>query len=200
MIRFKIPRLPICNGLVLKRHRCYRSVGDSNFTSAGRSYKVNNPPMPIVDASISLSGASVAVRALLDTGAGNSILSRQKFSALEDDLSFLPPVEGARLGETKIDLVGASGRNSPKPLCDLSFVFPRGHTYSSEHGFVVMEDWNFDLADMWVGQDIFSQLVVHFNGVDGMVSVIDPKIGLRGLFRSIRKFVSRSSQAGGKNK
>jgi hypothetical protein len=46
--------------------------------------------------------------------------------------------------------------------------------YSSEHGFISLHGWDFEGAEVWLGQDIFNKLVVTFDGAGGKVSISDP--------------------------
>lgn len=109
------------------------------------------------------------MKALLDTGNDVTIVKPDKVNELERHIGGMIPVESRLL------YYGQSG-GSYEPAYALAFVFPGDHQhYSSAYGFIAPSNWYFDIADVWLGQDLFRQLVVTFNGIKGTVTVIDPR-------------------------
>lgn len=127
------------------------------------------PQLFILEGAVAFRGylhVKVAVEALLDTGNEITIVKPEKVGELEAVLGFRIPVKRRFRYYGHIDL---------QPAFDLAFIFRGDHPYSSRYGFIAPSDWDFDIADVWLGQDIFSQLVITFDGVKGIITIIDPK-------------------------
>jgi hypothetical protein len=146
---------------VLEDHLCYVEIEQSR------------PRLFVLEAAIAFChtlDVQVKVKALLDTGNDITIVRPEKVLELEEYLKVMLPV-----GRTFL-YYGADGSEKPEPAYDLAFIFPGGHSYSSGYGFIAPSNWYFgDIADVWVGQDIFSQLVTTFDGAKGTVTIIDPE-------------------------
>jgi hypothetical protein len=72
----------------------------------------------------------------------------------------------------------------PLPAYDLSFVTPQqdhivhsGALLNSDYGFLVSDDDRFGDEDVWLGQDIFNQLVITLDGANGTVTIAYPLLG-----------------------
>jgi hypothetical protein len=151
---------------VLKDHPCYLPIEDAEVFVNGVKEDWSRE-LPFVSAWITLRNNDtfrVEVNALIDTGADVTIFNIEKLRELEK-------VTGERIQEARG--VNVYGHNEPQPAFELAFVFPGGHSYSSRFGLVAPADWDFDVADLWLGQDILRQLVVIFDGTHGTVSITD---------------------------
>jgi hypothetical protein len=57
---------------------------------------------------------------------------------------------------------------------DLSVCLSEDCTYTSEYGFIAPIGLDFEDMDVWLGQDIFEQLIATFDGVNRNVTIVDP--------------------------
>lgn len=153
---------------VLKDHRCYVQTGSVEVEEGGQTTEVPRPRLIVIDGDIAYRdqpATQVSVKALLDTGAEVTILKSQKLRELEANLGFRLPVTGR---------IRYYGHDDLQPAFDLAFVFPGDHPYFSSYGFITPTDWDFDVADIWLGQDILAQLQVTFDGINQTVTIVDP--------------------------
>ena len=116
----------------------------------------------------------VQVSAMFDTGNDSTIVKPSKVRELERLLG----------GKKQLPIFArhAYGEFGTKaPAYDLIFSFPDhggpgssrvGDSYGSAYGTIAPTSWLFDFADVWIGQDIFSQLVCTFDGVEGVLTVL----------------------------
>lgn len=105
----------------------------------------------------------IAVEALLDTGCDITIVKPEKIKELENRLDYMISPERT-----------VFYRGFPVPAYDLAFVLPTGHPLSSHYRVIAPPREEFDVADMWLGQDIFNQLVITFDGINGTVTIARP--------------------------
>lgn len=126
----------------------------------------------LIDASGS--DASATVKALLDTGCDITTIRREVVHRLAK-------INGGVMPNVERRILTDQGAH-PLPSFDLSFVFPvQPHSddppiaLSSRYGFIMStEDDRFLDEDMWLGQDIFNQLIIGFNGLTGTVTIAIP--------------------------
>jgi hypothetical protein len=154
---------------------CYVDIGVVGVEENGRFYEPKMPLLPVTE-KLSLcyrydDSVCVPVRALLDTGNDITLVKPETVRRLNKELNFdIPQFRKTRF----------MGKNGWKyePTYKLALVFPGGQVYSSEYGCIspVAENWDFEDMDVWVGQDIFNQLVVTFDGPGGggKVTIVDP--------------------------
>ena len=106
------------------------------------------------------------VTVFLDPGTDLTLVRQEKLEDLETSGAVYAPMGRVFFGQQSW------------PAFALSFVFPKGETYSSIYGFIVPEkiDWDLDfgVADVWLGRDILNQLYVTFHGPDGTFTIVDP--------------------------
>jgi hypothetical protein len=151
---------------VLKDHPCWIPIGGVEI--GGEIWP--RPKLCILNdcrLGFRLAGAAqVLLTVLLDTGNDVTIVRPDKVAELESLFGVKFPVgRSIPYGE----------RGVLEPAYDLDFVFPGDdYRYLSRYGFIAPASWNFDVADVWLGQDIFSQLIVTFNGPERSVTVLDP--------------------------
>lgn len=153
---------------VVKDYQCYLKMGDVDTEVGGKGEKMPRPKLIVIEGHIACrpkSDAGVPVEALLDTGNEVTVVKSEKLRELEASLGFRLPVK------RKIKYYGFEHL---QPAFDLTFVFPDDHPYHSKYGFIVPTYWDFDVADIWLGQDILGQLVITFDGVNGIVTIVDP--------------------------
>lgn len=154
---------------VLKDYPCYLEMGDVTVEMNGKAGEMPRPKLIVIKGEMGyrhVPNISVPVEALLDTGNEVTIVKSEKFSDLEAGLGFRLPVK------RKLKYYG---HEQLQPTFDLAFIFPGQHQYYSDYGFIVPGHWDFDVGDVWLGQDIFGQLIVTFDGVNETVSISDPK-------------------------
>lgn len=129
------------------------------------------PDLPVVPGELAFQdspGSRVEVSALLDTGNDVTIVSPVKVRELERRMNSLLPV----LGQVEY---AQPGRR--EPAYPLGFVFDGDHHdhlyFAIDYPFISPADWVFDVADLWLGQEVLSQLEVCFDGVNRMVTLRD---------------------------
>ena len=137
-----------------------------------QTFFMRRPRLPLVDkctlafSSPAIGQAQVEVEALLDSGTDITVFKNEKFQQLEN-----------RLGGLAIPLDRhIRFENKRYPAFDLTFLFPGGAAYSSQHRFIRLPDDKFDFGDIWVGQDLLSQVVVTFDGPARTITITDPNI------------------------
>jgi hypothetical protein len=153
---------------VLRNRLCYRNIGDITLYEDGKQRIIERPKLFILKAKLLFSDefkSYVNVNILLDTGNDITIIDFNKVRELERKLGFL-------IEENKS--YPYYGHTDPQPAFDLKLVLKGGYVLSSTYGFIAPKYWDFDVADVWIGQDIFSQLITTFNGPEGNVTIIDP--------------------------
>ena len=155
---------------ILEEHPCYEDIpGMTKDVVAyvdGQPRLYKRPRMPLLCAEIAASHAPsvrIGIEMLLDTGTDITIIKPEKVREL-----------GERLGGV-IPPLSVQFEHELAPAYDLKLVFPGNHSYSGCIGFIAPEDHEFDLGDVWLGQDVLNQLVVTFDGVNGTVTIVDPK-------------------------
>jgi hypothetical protein len=154
---------------VVKDYPCYLKMGDVDIEVGGKGEKMPRPKLIVIEGRVAYrlkSDTVVPVEALLDTGNEVTVIKSEKIRELETSLGFRLPVK------RKIQYYGFEHL---QPTFDLAFVFPEGHPYHSKYGFIVPTYWDFDVADIWLGQDILGQLVITLDGVNETVTIVDPK-------------------------
>jgi hypothetical protein len=168
-------RDPMCD--VLRDHACYVELGPVEVEEDGKRSYWPRPRQAVLEGSIVLrqeATVQVSVQALLDPGTDITLVTLDKLRELEREVE-------AQSGEKQYIPVRRRfrsvirGQISWEPAFNLAFVFPAGQRYSSRYGFIVPRGWSPDVGDVWLGQDILSQLVVTFNGPEGTVTIVDPK-------------------------
>lgn len=153
---------------ILKDHACYVSVGTVEIEIAGEIKKLAKPMLVMLSGKVgyrNFASFSIPVQALLDSGNDVTILKPQKLREMEKSLGFRLPPKGRIRYYEDAEL---------QPTFDLAFIFPGDHAYFSTFGIVTPRGWNFDVADMWLGQDLLNQLQVTYDGVNQTVTVVDP--------------------------
>lgn len=157
---------------IVDKHLCYKDAGSVTvYLQTGIKTKRKMPKLFIMEAEIAARNQNVRrrkVSALLDTGNDITIVNPKIVKDLEKDLGFQLPVEKSIFHYDDIS------EDILQPCYSLSIIFQGDHSYESEHGFIAPSPWNRDVADLYLGQDIFSQLIVTFDGVEGTVTIIDP--------------------------
>jgi len=153
---------------ILKDHACYVDVGTVETEIAGETKNLPKPRLVMLAGKVAyrnFSSAGIPVQALLDTGNDVTILKPQKLREIEKSLGFRLPLQAKIRYYENAEL---------QPTFDLAFIFPGDHAYFSTFGIVTPRGWNFDVADMWLGQDLLNQLQVTYDGVNRTVTVVDP--------------------------
>ncbi len=158
---------------LLRDYEGYQQVGNGSVSvrlnNPSREVRWFRPRLPIVPGFIAfwhILSTKVHVQALLDTGCDITIVKPEKVWELEKS-----PHKRRMLPATRH--IAHDGEF--QPAVDLAFLFSDNDCYSSRFGMIVTSKWKFDVADMWLGQEILRQLVVTFDGVQGTVTIIDPK-------------------------
>lgn len=153
---------------LLRDHLCYKNIGYISLYENGKKRKIKRPKLYILKAKLLYNNefnVRVNVNILLDTGNDITIIDFKKVKELERKLGFLIEVNKA---------YPYYGHADPQPAFDFKLELNGGHILSSTYGFIAPEYWDFDIADVWLGQDIFSQLYTTFNGPEGTVTIKDP--------------------------
>lgn len=157
-------------GHVLNNHPGYKDAGKIEMEEGRQTFSMQRPRLPFVDncalifSSPAVGQAQVEVDALLDSGTDITVFKKGKFHQLENDLGGLAiPIDRHIRFEGKWH-----------PAFDLTFLFPGGASYSSQHRFIRLPDDTFDIGDIWVGQDLLNQVVVIFDGPAGTITITDP--------------------------
>ncbi|MGE3538962.1 MAG: hypothetical protein AB7N91_16205 [Candidatus Tectimicrobiota bacterium] len=157
--------------ILLENHPCYRSAGSMKYDGSGGSFTPQTPPIPILNnCAILPKDTGVThepVEILLDTGTEITLIKQEKLQQLEDRLQYPLPIQG------RIYFDGV-----PQPSYSLQLAFPTGRPFSTDYGFVALAETDkvFDVGDVWLGQDILSQLIVTFNGASGTVTIEDRRL------------------------
>ena len=158
--------------VILDREPCYDRRAESMQVELtnGEGESIQIPALPILRrAKLALNhreNINVDVNILLDTGNDVTIVDPRKIQELESLLD----------NNEQIDPRGATKFfGEHQPIYDLMCIFPGGNGYSSECRFIAPDNWEFDVADVFLGQDIFSQLSVTFDAVSQEVTIIDPR-------------------------
>jgi len=110
---------------------------------------------------------SVQVSVLLDTGTDVTIVRPEKITELERSSGPL---------DFELCRYGSPMRHEPLYF-DIGIAFPGARKSSSfKYGIVAPRSWKFDVADLWLGQDILSRFVTTFDGPKGRIKIVDPSI------------------------
>ena len=158
---------------ILKDYRCFVARGPME-TEGFENKPPLEPKLPIMNCYIGFDGVFVKAETLLDTGNDHTIIKPEKVKEIEKKLiknNKLP--KGGILPVGEVNFIGES-HSGLQPSYYLDFKFPKGPRFSSEYGFIAPSDWHFDVADIWLGQDIFKRFIVTFNGVNGAVTIMEP--------------------------
>jgi hypothetical protein len=112
------------------------------------------------------------VKVLLDTGCDITIVNPTLVDELDDalkkkntDPSYVHPARKIKF---------YTGKKMFQKAYELSIILSVDGDYSSQYGFIAPEDWDFEGMDVWLGQDIFAQLIVTFDGVNQTLTIADP--------------------------
>jgi hypothetical protein len=157
---------------VLTDFACYEDRVTEVEEEGGVRRQIAAPRIPVIGklrvSSLDNPLTTVEVRALLDTGNDITIISPDKVRELEEllnqDIFQLRKVR--YWGMRYVDY---------EPAYPLALVFSEEGRYSSLHGFITPseDNWDFEDFDMWIGRDIFNQLIVTFDGERGTVTILD---------------------------
>ena len=141
-----------------------RSIAVRDYGQHQRT--ITKHPLPIFPSTILLTAnpkIRVPCRMLVDTGTDVTLMCLRKLNEIEQKVGRKLPIEREIYFHGKF-----------VPAFDLAVVFPGGMQFSSKFGFVLSKQMNHDVADIWLGQDILSQLNSMFYGVDSLFTLIDP--------------------------
>ncbi len=122
-------------------------------------------------------GLRTVAKALLDTGCDISMVKPSVIERLENS-------NGHVMLHVERRIFVEASNLKPLPAYDLSFITPQqdhiahsGALLNSDYGFLVSDDDRFGDEDVWLGQDIFNQLVVTLDGMSGTVTIAYPLLG-----------------------
>jgi hypothetical protein len=157
--------------ILVKDLACLADVGVVPVEIAGATVDRARPKLFIMEQcrlGCPLAGKEqLPVRVLLDTGNDITIVRPESVKALEALLEVDIQPAG------NYPFYASSGEPEPAYLLTLAFAAGDVEYYSTHH-FIAPANWDFDVADVWLGQDIFSQLCVTFDGPAGTVTIVDP--------------------------
>ena len=155
---------------ILRGHRCYVRIDDATMKIDGETSPFERRLFILKDCHLGYPAGGrvrVPVSVLLDTGNDVTLVNPEKAHQLQDLIGFDIPFERRFRHDSSASL---------EPTYDLVLNFPGSRVpYRHPYGFMAHTSWNFEVADVWLGQDIFSQLRVTFDGPKGTVTVVDPK-------------------------
>jgi hypothetical protein len=180
---------------ILRDVSCYREMGTYEFIDNSGLGTIRRPRLPILyDAWVAhahLPEVKVQVKVLLDTGTDITVFAPRVLRKLEEEAA-----KHIAAGQVQSDLPipfheertipqfsAEEEQEGRKELTDEEIFYPvfpltifltPEDSYSSEHGFILRQRLVFDVAEVWLGQDIFNQLVFTFHGREGKVSISDP--------------------------
>jgi len=154
---------------VVDNRSCYVEIADIKVFANRRIENWPRPRLPVLEGAIAFRDTLVEVTCLLDTGCDITIVNPKKLRELER-LRKLETRSSIRLPQRRIEFF----HEGLQKAFDLAFIFPGSHRFTSRYGFIVPSSWDFDVADVWLGQDILNQLEVTFDGVHGTVTIIEP--------------------------
>ena len=180
---------------ILREALCFRDMGQYEFIDDSGLGQMRRPRLPILhDAWVAhahIPEVKVRVKVLLDTGTDITVFHPRVLSELEEAAAkriasgqmqsdvpipfheerFIPHW---RNGDENDDLKVLKSGELFYPAFPLTLFLTPEDNYSSEHGFILLKGCDFDIAEVWLGQDIFNKLVVTFDGDGGKVSISDP--------------------------
>ncbi len=172
---------------ILREVSCYQEMGRVKVKDGNnQTGSMVRPKLPILrNVSLAYSLApkiKLSVTALLDTGNDITIVNPQTVKRLEREIKRQVESEAVKADfplvlpvERRIEYYEENNKLDPfQPAYDLAFFFTDADGYSSPYGFIAPEEWNFENIDMWLGLDVFSKLVVTFDGVRQLVTIADP--------------------------
>jgi len=154
---------------ILNEHSCYETNGYITVVNGrGQEEQWSKPKLPrLKKCTIALkvkdtpSAAHIELEALLDTGTDITIVK----PGIIEDLDNVSPID------IPVDRRISFG-DDLQPAHDLAFFFPNSTwPHSSEYGIVSHAGWEFDVADVWIGQDLLNKLSVTFDGLRGTVTI-----------------------------
>lgn len=178
---------------ILSNVPCYRERGEYTVFGDPEHTSLPYPRLPVLhDAWIAHSlvpEVKIPVKVLLDTGNDITIVEPQVLFRLEAEVQ-----KRVDAGEVKASIpipfnteraiphasndLEDPGQPPPAPgffpVFTLTLFLTPEDNYSSVHGVIARSGWDFEGMDVWLGQDILSQLKVTFDGVGGEVSILDP--------------------------
>ncbi len=160
---------------VLKDHPCYITdiLGKTQYENGRVIEEMERPGLYRIEGAVASPQnleLRIGVSALLDTGNDITIINPQVVVELSEELGFYDPLRRGR----RIRYLGDHGEEMA-PLIDLAFIFPGGHVCSSDYGFIVPSTKYFDVADIWIGQDLLRKYKTTFDGIKGTVSIFYPR-------------------------
>lgn len=160
---------------ILENYPCSERIPDVRVKVSDEEQIWPSPRIPL------LKGGAVAgigdtsrdgrldVSALLDTGNDLTIIRPDKVIELERLLNCRFPVNKSILRYDVEDAV-----DKWEPSYNLVFVFPGDHAYSSTLGMIAPRNFPWDIGEVWLGQEILSQLILTFDGIKGTITIVDP--------------------------
>lgn len=146
---------------ILEDHICY--VGFENVPTKA----------PVIRGWLVFGKHAVEVDALLDIGCDVTFVKAEKIEELESLSGKKIPLKRQPLYINNPQTGAIMVENG----FNLSFTFPSAELdecYSSPHGFFAPSNMEFDIADVWLGRDLFNYLKITFDGVNGSVTIYDP--------------------------
>jgi hypothetical protein len=187
---------------ILRRVECYKELGEYEATNDFGDEWLGRPKLPVLRkawvAHRLIPGVKILVQVLLDTGNDITIVDPEVVKKLEQEaeahvaageiLSTIPiPFHQERAVrhqgnkttvESSVELegfiLGQPNKVSLQPVFPLMLFLTPEDGYASGHGFISHHNWDFEGVEVWMGRDIFNQLVVTFDGPEGRVSISDP--------------------------
>lgn len=153
---------------VLDCHQCSRRLGKVKVEAGGKTVDWERPRQFVLQNGLLAyqhwPDVQIPVEALLDTGTDITVVKPEVIRRIERQIGKTLPVERRIEQGPKLE-----------PAYDLMYVLPGGYQCWSRYGFIASTSVDFDIGDVWLGQDVFNKLVITFDGPNGTVTIVDPE-------------------------
>ena len=166
---------------IIKDVSCYRDMKTTRVRQGGKHYSVPRPTLPILyDAWVAYgpaAGARLRVKVLLDTGNDVTIIDPEAVQRLEEEIR--RKIDAGEIEDSVPAMIPAEKHfeyyhnAAYQPAFDLTLFLTDEDRYTSDFVFISPEGWPFEGIEVWLGQDIFSKLVVTFDGPGQTVTIAE---------------------------
>ena len=152
--------------IILEKYKCYIRQENIETDVGGNIEEIAGPSHYIIEGKVGVLGCDqhdVSVKALIDTGTDITIVNPEIVRMLEQKMGKHLPLKRSYCFNESV-----------APAYALAFKLGDQLCFNSEMGFIAPQSYIFDIADIYIGQDIFGQYIITLDGIDGTITIAKP--------------------------